>query len=95
MKTKLPEPAIWQERWRRNESGEIIAHEAPFTAFTESQLRAAMVDAYNEGIEDAAKVCKGMTCYTYEQGTAERRAWNEATIEAGHYLTEILRKHHE
>ena len=54
MKTPLPEPAIWQERWRRNESGEIIAHEAPFTAFTESQLRAAMVAAYNEAMEDAA-----------------------------------------
>ena len=71
MKTPLPEPAIWQERWRRNESGEIIAHEAPFTAFTESQLRAAMVDAYNEGIEYAAKVCskeaKGFIEYNLAQ----------------------------
>ena len=60
--------------------------------FTEAQMKAAMVAAYNEGVEDAAKVCKGMTCYTYEQGTAERRAWNEATIEAGHYLTATLKE---
>ena len=60
MKTPLPEPAIWQERWRRNESGEIIAHEAPFTAFTESQLRAAMVAVWNEAIEEAALVCRDM-----------------------------------
>lgn len=80
MKTPLPTPG----KWLHERCGQKV--------YTESQLRAAMVAAYNEAIEDAAKVCKGMTCYTYEQGTAERRAWNEATIEAGHYLTAMLKE---
>ena len=80
MKTPLPEPAYTDS----------MLHEP--TAFTEAQMKAAMVAAWNEAIEDAARVCKGMTCYTYEQGTAERRAWNEATIEAGHYLTAMLKE---
>lgn len=76
MKTLLPEPQF--------------SFEGDW--YSEAQMKAAMVAAWNEAIEDAARVCKGMTCYTYEQGTAERRAWNEATIEAGHYLTAMLKE---
>lgn len=86
MKTLIPEPAIPRSQLLATSQGVFGA------LFTESQLRSAMVAAYNEAIEDAAKVCKGMTCYTYEQGTSERRAWNEATIEAGHYLTAMLKE---
>ncbi len=43
MKTPLPTPG----KWLHERCGQKV--------YTESQLRAAMVAAYNEGVEDAAK----------------------------------------
>lgn len=48
MKTQLPTPG----EWLHERCGQKV--------YTESQLRAAMVAAYEEAIEDAAKECEGM-----------------------------------
>lgn len=52
MKTPMPEPAGMLFNL------DTALYDTP--AFTEAQLRAAMVAAYNEGIEEAAKECEGM-----------------------------------
>ena len=39
--------------------------------FTESQLRSAMVAAYREGVEDAAKVCDEQAAYERADKCAE------------------------
>lgn len=57
MKIPMPEPvdSVWASfRGER----EILS--AWDNYYTEAQLRAAMVAAYNEAIEDAAKECEGM-----------------------------------
>ena len=33
--------------------------------------------------EACAKLCEAMECRTYDKGTPERRAWNEATMDCG------------
>lgn len=48
MKTPLPTPG----KWLHERCGQKV--------YTESQLRAAMVAAYNEAIEEAALVCRDM-----------------------------------
>ena len=48
MKTPLPTPG----KWLHERCGQKV--------YTESQLRAAMVAAYNEAIEDAVKVCQDL-----------------------------------
>lgn len=59
MKTPLPTPG----KWLHERCGQKV--------YTEAQLRAAMVAAYNEAIEDAAKVCskeaKGFIEYNLAQ----------------------------
>lgn len=65
MKTPMPEPAIPRSQLLATSQGVFGM------LFTEEQLRAAMVAAYNEGIEDAAKVCskeaKGFIEYNLAQ----------------------------
>ena len=51
MKTKMPEPALTHVH---------LAGDKFSSYFTQSQLRAAMVAAYEEGVEEAAKACEGM-----------------------------------
>lgn len=52
MKTQLPEPAIPRSQLLPTSKDVFGA------LFTESQLRAAMVAAYNEAIEDAASIAE-------------------------------------
>ena len=61
MKTPLPEPVAWRfdrpgisklDSWPHGGDWERL--------HTQSQLRAAMVAAYEEGVEEAAKACEGM-----------------------------------
>ena len=56
MKTPLPTPG----EWLHERCGQKV--------YTESQLRAAMVAAWNEAIEDAARVCEDTETVTYTFG---------------------------
>ena len=53
MKTPLPKP-------RYHQVTDFDSKVRNLPHYTESQLKAAMVAAYNEAIEDAAKECEGM-----------------------------------
>lgn len=52
MKTPMPEPAIPRSQLLATSQGVFGM------LFTEEQLRAAMVAAYNEAIEEAADLCE-------------------------------------
>ena len=53
MKTPLPKP-------RYHQVTDFDSKVRNLPHYTESQLKAAMMAAYNEAIEDAAKECEGM-----------------------------------